>query len=83
MYRTMEGQAPGRDGKPGNYQNRKVTEPELYDLEADIGESKNVAAEHPDVVARLLALAEQSREELGDGITKRKGKGIREPGRIP
>ncbi len=82
-YRTMEGQAPGRDGKPGSYQNRKLTEPELYDLEADIGESKNVAAENPDVVARLLTLAEQSREELGDSLTQRKGKGSREPGKIP
>lgn len=31
---------------------------ELYDLEADIGESKNVAGEHPEVVQRLKKLME-------------------------
>jgi arylsulfatase len=29
--------------------------PELYDLEVDPGEARDVAAEHPDVVARLRA----------------------------
>ncbi|MCA9136233.1 MAG: sulfatase [Planctomycetales bacterium] len=29
--------------------------PLLYDLEADIGESQNIASDHPDIVARLLA----------------------------
>lgn len=82
-YRTMQGQPPGRDGKPGRYAQMVLTRPELYDLETDMGESNDVAAEHPDIVARLQALAEQSRDELGDGITKRKGKGVREPGRIP
>jgi arylsulfatase len=82
-YRTMQGQEPGKDGKPGRYRNVKVEKPELYDLEADVGESKNVAAGHPDVVKKLLAFAEQAREELGDSLTGAKGKGAREPGRLP
>ncbi|RMF38632.1 MAG: N-acetylgalactosamine-6-sulfatase [Planctomycetota bacterium] len=41
-------------------------EPFLVDLENDLGETTNVAAEHPDVVARLLRLAEAMREDLGD-----------------
>ncbi len=41
-------------------------EPFLVDLEKDIGETINVAAEHPQVVERLLALAEAMREDLGD-----------------
>ncbi|MBM3294031.1 MAG: sulfatase [Candidatus Aminicenantes bacterium] len=39
----------------------------LYDLDADPAESKDLIKEHPDVVARFLALAERAREDLGDG----------------
>ncbi|MHC4540668.1 MAG: sulfatase family protein [Planctomycetota bacterium] len=38
----------------------------LYDLEADLGETRNLAKAHPKVVTRLLALAEKAREDLGD-----------------
>jgi arylsulfatase A-like enzyme len=40
--------------------------PFLVDLENDVGETTNVAERHPEVVARLLALAEAMREDLGD-----------------
>lgn len=36
-------------------QHRLLAEPLLYDLEADIGETKDVAKEHPEVMARLTA----------------------------
>jgi arylsulfatase A-like enzyme len=39
---------------------------ELYDLEADLGETRTLAKGHLAVVTRLLALAEQAREDLGD-----------------
>lgn len=39
----------------------------LFDLEADVVETTNVIAENPDVVARLTALAEKAREDIGDG----------------
>jgi len=58
----------------------RVVPPQLYDLEADIGEQNNLAEEHPDVVERLSALAEACREDLGDG--KRPGKNCREPGYV-
>lgn len=82
-YRTMQGQAPGKDGTPGKYRQMKIETPELYDLTADVGETKNVAADHPDVVKRLLGYAETARDDLGDSRTKRAGKGLREPGRVP
>ncbi len=44
----------------------RVPEATLYDLEADIGETTNVAASHPGVVARLEGLIEEARTELGD-----------------
>ncbi len=41
----------------------------LYDLEADPGESRNVAVQNPEVVKRLEALAVPMRAALGDGLT--------------
>jgi arylsulfatase A-like enzyme len=38
----------------------------LYDVKSDPGETHNVLSEHPEAVARLTALAEQSRDDLGD-----------------
>ncbi len=81
-YRTLSGRSGGRDGKPVNYDTREITKPELYDLVADVGETHNVAADHPDEVSRLLALAEQSRDDLGDSLTGRKGKNVRAVGRL-
>ena len=82
-YRTMQGQDPGKDGTPGRYRQVKIEQPELYDLVADVGETKNVAAANPEVVKRLLELAEKARADLGDALTKRVGTGTREPGRLP
>jgi len=81
-YRTLAGQPGGRDGTPAPYQQRKLEEAELYDLNSDISEANNVAGQHPDTVKHLEALAEQAREDLGDSLTKRIGKGVRGPGRI-
>jgi arylsulfatase A len=81
-YRSLAGQAGGRDGIPAKYEQRTLAAPALYDLRADLGETRDIAAAHPDVVARLAAFAEKCREELGDSLTKRTGRGAREPGRI-
>ncbi|MBI5685164.1 MAG: sulfatase [Verrucomicrobia bacterium] len=59
-----------------------LKQPELYNLAADIGESKDVAAQHPDVAQRLMRLAEQCREDLGDDSLKLAGKHCREPGHV-
>ena len=40
--------------------------PELYDLNADPAEANNVAAQHPDVAARLTALLTTSRTDTPD-----------------
>jgi arylsulfatase len=53
---------------------------ELYNLKTDIGESKNVAGDHPDIVERLQRFGEIARTEFGDTLTGRKGKGIRPAG---
>ena len=46
---------------------RSAVAAELYDLQADPGETTDVASEHADVVARLAALADEARGDLGDG----------------
>jgi arylsulfatase A-like enzyme len=56
---------------------------ELYDLRADPGETRNVADQHPSVLTRMLSLAEDARQDLGDSLTKRTGNGLRLPGQIP
>jgi arylsulfatase A-like enzyme len=71
----------GHDGKPGKVVPERV-ELALYDLETDRGETTNVAADHPDVVAQLQAYAEKAREDLGDKATNRKGANLRPAGRV-
>ena len=52
----------------------------LYDVAADVGETTNLAASHPDVVRRLIALAEKAREDIGD--VDRPGKNQRPAGLV-
>jgi arylsulfatase A-like enzyme len=73
--------APGKDGRPGKVEQHKIGQ-ELFDLEADIAESKNVAAENPQVVDQLLVFAERARKDLGDTLTGRAGRNLRQPGQL-
>lgn len=82
-YRSMVGMTPGTDGSPGKYDYDVKTGLELYNLEDDISESRDVAGEHPEVVARLSEMADAMRARLGDKLTKVKGSENREPGRVP
>jgi arylsulfatase A-like enzyme len=54
--------------------------PRLFDLAADLGETTDLAARHPEIVARLEALADAARADLGDSWRGVKGRGCREPG---
>lgn len=81
QYRTLAGRPGGRDGTPADYEQRKIGL-ELYDLENDISETRDVAAEHPEVVAELSRQADVIRKKLGDRLTKVVGDEIREPGRL-
>ncbi|UCG86436.1 MAG: sulfatase-like hydrolase/transferase [Gemmatimonadota bacterium] len=78
--RSYVGVEPGKDGHPGPYAFPTVPAA-LYNLEADIGETTDVSAAHPDVVQRLDSLAEEAREALGDRLTDRSGREVRPPGR--
>lgn len=82
-YRSMVAREPGADGKPGKYDYDVRTGLELYDLENDIGELEDVAAANPEVLERLLVLADDMRRRLGDKLTETTGTEVREPGRVP
>jgi arylsulfatase A-like enzyme len=73
-YQSLD--SVGNDGAPGRYV-RKEQPQALYDLAADAGESADVAARHPGVVANLLEHVERARAELGDSLTSRTGAGVR------
>lgn len=80
--RTMEGQAPGKDGLPGKYRPLKVGL-ELYDLNADLGETKNLAETKPEIIRELQAKADVMRADLGDSLQKIPATGVRPAGKIP
>lgn len=78
-YRFIE--TPGANGKPGKDTYPKL-ELALYDLEADIGETTNLADKHPEVVKQLMVFVERARADLGDSLTQREGKNVRLAGRL-
>ena len=53
--------------------------PTLYNLDSDIGETHDVAAEHPDIIERLQKLIAVMDADLG---VKQPGPGVRPPGRV-
>lgn len=55
-YRSLKG-TPGADGLPGPYV-QKTTQRALYNLDHDIAEIHDVAAEYPELVAELQAAGE-------------------------
>ena len=81
-YRTLGGRPGGTGGTPVAYEHRSLAQPELFDLRADAGERLDVAANHPEVVRALLAVAERARADLGDALANREGTGVRAPGRL-
>ncbi len=72
---------PGKDNRRGTEEVRWIGL-SLFDLNGDVGETTNVADQHPDVVERIEKLAERFRDDLGDQARQRKGKNIRPPGYV-
>ena len=82
QYRTLAGREGGTGGMPVAYSMAKVDQPTLIDLDADVGEQRDVSEKFPDVLARLLDAAEAMREDLGDRLTNRPGANIRPAGKL-
>ena len=72
-YRTMAGRPGGKDGIPTNYSQAKISL-SLFDLHEDIGESKDIKDQHPDVTERL--------SKLGKAFDADMKTSRREPGRL-
>lgn len=58
---------PREQRRGGGADRRGPSLAELYHLYEDLGETRNLAAERPEIVQRLTALAERIRADLGDG----------------
>jgi arylsulfatase A len=82
-YRTMPNAPKATGGLPGKYKQTTVEKPQLFDLSKDISEKTDVAANHPEIVAKLEAFAEKTRADLGDSLTKTKPTGARQVGLAP
>jgi arylsulfatase A-like enzyme len=55
---------------------------ELYNLEKDIGETTNVAKEHPDIVKMIMEKADLIRKDIGDAVVGAEGDKTRPIGRV-
>ena len=71
----------GKDGKPGAVSQVDVPLA-LYDLSHDPGEAYDVQQLYPEMVQKIMGFAEEARDDLGDDISHRKGKNLREPARF-
>jgi len=81
-YRSLQGRPGGTGGLPAEYDYNVKIGLELFDMVNDAGETTDVSGKHPEVVKRLQQLGEVAREDLGDVLTERKGRGVRPPGHI-
>ena len=69
------------EGKFANLQRKaEPVKLALYDVRHDLSEEHEVSTQYPDVVARLTALAEKARADIGDA--DRPGSGQRAAGKV-
>jgi arylsulfatase A-like enzyme len=81
MSQTYKKTQMGADGFPG----KSATDPvksALYDLRTDPGETLDIKEQHPDIVQKLMAIADKYRSMLGDDLTNKKGSEIRPAARV-
>jgi len=64
-YNSLNGRQGGAKGKPVNYE-VLFTDTALYNLENDIGETKDLSHGKPEIVKQLIEYAEMIRKDIGD-----------------
>jgi arylsulfatase A-like enzyme len=80
-YTTLDARIGGRAGTPVEYRQASIGQA-LFDLKHDIGETTDVALQHPEVVKRLMDHAERARRDFGDVLTNRQGSNLRPAGQL-
>ena len=63
-----------------HFKKGEVAKPLLFNVEKDISSAYNLADKHPDIVNRLMILAEEGRQDLGD--LNRQGANQRQAGKV-
>lgn len=81
-YRSLNGKQGRDDGNPIPYEMNEIKVAELYNLEEDPEEKRNVAKFHPEVVEKITKIADSVRTVLGDRLQGIKGSEVRPVGRI-
>jgi len=80
-YRTLKGRPGGSEGSPVRYEQAEI-DVSLFDLHADIGETRVVSEQYPKETARLMKHVERARQDLGDRLKKTPGTGRRPAGKL-
>src|SRR5690606_35826130 len=80
-YRTIPTDTEMRnDGIPVKYTNVKLDSAALFDLTKDPGETTDVSAQNPQILAQMNGFADLARADLGDALTGNEGSNNRKAG---
>ncbi len=80
-YRSIDGARLATPQFQGSYVQKEIGL-SLFNLRDDIGETTNLAEEHPEIVERLTKMIETARKDLGDRLTETQGENTRPPARV-
>lgn len=81
ISRSYKHVLPGNDGIPGPY-SRDTVAMALYDLRRDPGETYDVQQLYPEIMEKVMKIAEEARIDLGDDLMGMEGSNRRQPGRV-
>jgi len=68
LYWELGGQVAVRVGHWKAVKPRRSPKWELYDLRTDVEEAHNMAAQHPSVLAKMVAIAEREHQDAREGV---------------
>ena len=81
-YRSLNKKEVTNDGFPVPYDMNEIKVAQLYNLEKDPKEQKDISQLYPEMVMKISKIADSIRGVLGDKLTGVKGREIRSVGRV-